>query len=178
MDKIKDPAIVLSTTSLIGLIGTTTYFFQQLSAIKADMLKMSDALTKLVIQVRDVQKGDEHKHEALHMLGEQVKNINQKIELLPSIDDIQDISEDLEGIVETLQDNNIEATLQSQQPKKRRNKNNFGSTRDRSFSKSKDEWSRSSGKRSRGEIQAKQIQEEDVEEEVDLIEAVRRQTRN
>jgi cell fate (sporulation/competence/biofilm development) regulator YmcA (YheA/YmcA/DUF963 family) len=178
MDKIKDPAMVLSTTSLIGLIGTTTYFFQQISTIKSDMLKMSDALTKLAIQVRELHNGDEHKNEALQMLGEQVKSINQKIELLPSIDDIQDISEDLEGIVETLQDNNIEATLQSQQPKKRRNKNSFGSTRDRSYTKSKDEWSRNSGKRSRIETLQKQIENEDIEEEVDLIEAVRRQTRN
>jgi TolA-binding protein len=114
MEKLKDPAMILAITANIGVVGTSAYFYKQLEAIRADLVKMSQTLTGVVRKLAEMEKGDQHKGEALHTLNDQVKNINQAIEDLPSFESIDNLDIDLNEIIAVLEENNIPIERPSQ----------------------------------------------------------------
>jgi len=107
MEKLKEPAMLLSVANSIALVGTTAYFYKQLEAIRLDMIKMSQTLTGVVRKISEMEKGEQRKGEALHTLNDQVKRINQQIDDLPSFDNFDNIDLDIDEIIAILEENNI-----------------------------------------------------------------------
>jgi TolA-binding protein len=120
MEKLKDPAMLLSVANSIGLVGTTAYFYKQLEAIRLDMVKMSQTLTGVLRKLSEMEKGEQHKGEALHTLNDQIKHINEQIEELPSFDTVDNIDFDLSEIITVLEEHNIRVERPSQQQRPRR----------------------------------------------------------
>ena len=120
MEKLKDPAMLLSVANSIGLIGTTAYFYKQLEAIRLDMVKMSQTLNGVVRKLSELEKGEQHKNEALHTLNDQIKRINDQIDELPSFDAVDNLDVDLTEIVTVLSEQNIQVERPSQQSRSRR----------------------------------------------------------
>lgn len=120
MEKLKDPAMLLSVANTIGLVGTTAYFYKQLEAIRLDMIKMSQTITGVVRKLAEIEKGEQHKGEVLHTLNDQIKRINQQIEELPSFDSIDNLDVDMNELVATLEEHNIiiERPSQVQRPRR------------------------------------------------------------
>lgn len=131
MDKLKDPAMILAVTANIGVVGTSAYFYKQIEAIRADLIKMSQTLTGVVRKIAEIEKGDQNKGEALHTLSDQIKRINQSIDELPSFDSIDELFENLDldvnEIVSVMQNNGTEIERPSQSQRRIRN----GDRRDR-----------------------------------------------
>lgn len=120
MEKLKDPAMLLSVANSIGLIGTTAYFYKQLEAIRLDMVKMSQTLTGVLRKISEMEKGEQNKSEALHVLNDQIKRINEQIDELPSFDAIDNMDIDLSEIIAVLEENNISVERPSQIQRSRR----------------------------------------------------------
>lgn len=116
----KDPAMLLSIVSLVGLVGNTAYFYKQLESIRLDMVKMSQTLTGVLRKLSELEKGDQHKSEALHALNDQVKHINEQIDYLPSFDSMENMELDISELVAVLEENNIQVERPSEQTKSRR----------------------------------------------------------
>lgn len=115
MEKIKDPAMLLAIVNSVGLVGTTAYFYKQLESIRADMVKFSQTLTGVLRKLSEIEKGDQHKNEALHTLNDQVKRINEQIEDLPTFDAMDNMDMDLSELVAVLEENNIQVDRPSQE---------------------------------------------------------------
>ena len=114
MEKLKDPAMILSVVNTLGMIGTTAYFFKQIEAIRLDMVKMSQALSGVLRKISETEKGDQHQNEALHTLNDQIKHINDNIQELPtfqelpSFDDFSMLDADIVEILRVLADKDIQ----------------------------------------------------------------------
>lgn len=115
MEKLKDAAMLLSIANSIGLVGTTAYFYKQIEAVRLDMVKMSQTMTGVLRKLSEMEKGDQHKTEALHALNDQIKRINDQIDDLPSFDSMDNIDLDLTEIIAVLEDNNIQVDRPSLQ---------------------------------------------------------------
>lgn len=107
--------MLLSIANSLGLIGTTAYFYKQLEAVRLDMVKLSQTLTGVLRKVAEMEKGDQHRSEALHALNDQVKKINDQLEEFPSLDMTDNMELDLTEIIAVLEDNNIQVDRPSQQ---------------------------------------------------------------
>jgi hypothetical protein len=114
MEKLKEPAMLLSVANSIGLVGTTAYFYKQLEAVRLDMVKMSQTLQGVLRKLSEIEKGDQNKGEALHTLNDQIKRINDQLEDIPSINEIDGFDLDLSEIVTILSENSIQVERPSQ----------------------------------------------------------------
>ena len=116
MEKLKDPAMLLAVANSIGIVGTTAYFYKQLEAMRLDMVKMSQTLTGVIKKLSEIDKGSQSRDEALHLLGDQMKRINQHLEDVPSFENLENIEMDLNEIVTVLEENEIPVERPSQLP--------------------------------------------------------------
>lgn len=114
MEKLKEPAMLLSVANSIGLVGTTAYFYKQLEVVRVDMIKMSQTLQSVLRKLSDMDKAEQNKGEALHILNDQIKRINDQLEDMPSINEIDGVDLDLSEIVSVLSENNIQVERPSQ----------------------------------------------------------------
>ena len=149
MEKLKDPAMLLSVANSIGLVGSTAYFYKQLEAIRLDMVKMSQTLTAVLRKVAEIEKGEQHKSETVHALGDQIKRLNEQIERLPSFGDFDNIDLDLTEIVDVLMENNISIERPSQASRGRRSGDRRDSRREPSVERRYDRNPRTPMTRSR-----------------------------
>lgn len=107
MEKLKDPAMVLSVTNSIAVVGTTVYFYKQLETIRLDLFKMSQTLQGVLRKIAEEEKKGQQNGEALHLLNEQIKRVEAQIEDIPSFVDVDNIDADVSEIIATLGDSNI-----------------------------------------------------------------------
>lgn len=120
MEKMKDPAMLLSLANTAAIVGTAVYFYKQVEAVRLDMVKVSQTLNGVLRKISEMEKGDQNSNEALHALNEQIKNINDQIIDLPSFDDVANADMDITEIIEILEDNNIVVKRPSQSQRVRR----------------------------------------------------------
>lgn len=114
MEKLKDPAMLLSVANSIGIVGTTAYFYKQLETMRLDMIKMSQTIQGMVRKLSELEKGDQNKSEALHTLTDQVKRTHEQLEDIPSLSELDNLDVDLGEIVAVLEENNIKVERPSQ----------------------------------------------------------------
>ena len=120
MDKLKEPAMLLSVVNSVSLVGTTAYFYKQLEAIYAELAKTTQSLTGIVAKITEMERGNQQKSEALHVLGDQLKRVSERISDLPSLDDVEELEENVQDIVLALEDNDILVERQEKHPPERK----------------------------------------------------------
>ncbi len=120
MEKMKDPAMLLSIANTAAIVGTAVYFYKQVEAVRLDMVKVSQTLNGVLKKISEIEKGDQNSNDALHTLNEQIKHINDQIGDLPSLDDIANFDMDIDEIVDILEQNNIPIKRPSQSVRIRR----------------------------------------------------------
>jgi len=128
MEKLKDPAMLLSVANSIGIVGTTAYFYKQLEAQRLDLIKLSQTLTAVTRKVAEMEKGEQNKGEALHSLNNQIKEVNQQLENMPTFEHIENLDQDLTEITSVLEDNDIPIDRPSQVVRPRRRGGDRGPT--------------------------------------------------
>lgn len=121
MEKLKEPSMLLSVANSIGIVGITAYFYKQIEAQRLDLIKMSQTLTVIARKLAEMEKGEQHKGEALHTLNDQIKTINQQLENMPSFDTFNNMDDDVSEIIAVLEENNIPVDRPSQTVRSRRN---------------------------------------------------------
>jgi hypothetical protein len=129
MEKVKDPAMVLSVVDLLGLVGTIFYFYKQNEAIRSDMVKITQTLGGVVRKLAEMEKSDQQKGEVLHGLNEQIKQLDQRISEVPNIEFADMIDGDLDEIVAALADNSIEVDRAKSYSQPRRSGDRRGPSR-------------------------------------------------
>lgn len=98
MEKLKDPAMLLSVANSIGIVGSTAYFYKQQEALRLEMVKFSQTLTVVLRKLAEIEKNDQHKSDTIHTLSEQIKRFNDQLERMPTFDTITDIDNQLERV--------------------------------------------------------------------------------
>jgi len=108
VDRLKDPATLLSVVDAIGLVGATYYFYKQNESLRADMQKMSQSIGAMVKKLGELEKTSQQNVEAVRVLNEQIKPINEQMkQFSDTITDMSGMEEDLEMITATLEKHNI-----------------------------------------------------------------------
>lgn len=107
MDKLKDPALVVSVVDLVGLIGLAGYFYKQNEYLKEDILKISNSLDATISKLREIEKKNDVTCEGLQLLNDQVKTTKHNMNNSPNYTDIDNIENNIENIMRGLKDNNI-----------------------------------------------------------------------
>lgn len=195
MEKLKDPAMSLSLANSVALVGSTIYFYRQLEVMRADMVKVTQTLNGLVRKIAEIDKIDQQKSEALHLLNDQVKSIGDSLDNLGSSEAVETVEMDLTELYNALNENNIVVERPSYFQRSRRSGDRrFNSRRDTDFEDRRD-TSRKASLRSQpsrdtetkvrtptsGRSTPKREPVVDspslYEEDTDLIGEVRRQTR-
>jgi len=129
MEKIKDPAMLLSIANSIGLVGTTTYFYKQLESMRTDMVKISQTLGGVIRKMSELEKTDQHKTESLHSLNDQIKNISTALDDISTPSMNEDLDLDLNEIIVVLEEHNIVVERPSQNIKPYRSGDRRGNSR-------------------------------------------------
>lgn len=114
MELLKDPITLLTIINTIGLAGGTFYFYKQGETFQVSLNATEQTVKKCVKMNSELDKKCEINTEGLRMLKEEIKEIQEKIRDLPTIDNIRMLDDDLEEIVEILNENNIDVVRPSQ----------------------------------------------------------------
>lgn len=192
MDKAKDPAMILSVVDLMGLVGATYYFYKANEDLELKITGQQKVIAGLVQRLTNLEKLQQHKNEGLTTLNDKIKELGETVDLLPSLDYIDTIGEDITEIAAVLQDNNINLELPSQIARSHiSNRRSTRDTRDTEYNRStigkrgvvrssRDTDSRPRGSRGAVKIDQREARVQtaghyEEEEDADLIENVRRQ---
>lgn len=105
MEKLKDPAMLLSLVNSIGLIGETVYFYKQLETVNENIEKLNANMTKLTTSFAEIKKGNMANDEQTKSLTRQLNHINN------TLDNLSVLTDDVSDIIETLYEHDIEVTL-------------------------------------------------------------------
>ena len=119
MEKLKDPAIMLSVANMVGLVGTTAYFYKQLESLRADMVALSRTMQTVVKKLDEVQRTDQRKSELVNELDREVSRMSELVNELPSFELTDNIDRDLEEVYKVLGDNGMGADRPSQERSRR-----------------------------------------------------------
>lgn len=120
MDKIKDPAMLLSIINTVALVGSGAYFYRQLESLRSDIVKISNALTGVLKKISDLDRGGQHQEEAWHALNDQIKKINEQMDNLASLELFENMDEDITEIITTLAEREIYVDRPSNNQRPRR----------------------------------------------------------
>jgi TolA-binding protein len=180
MDKFKDPAMLLSIADAVGLVGVTFYFYKQLETMRSDINKTNQNITKIVAKLGEMEKGDQNKNEMVQALNDQMKRLGYEIDDLSSLEN--NITDDIEEIIKSLESNNIIIERPGQKSKyksgdrKQRPRNEPENKREkRTEERSSKNWN----KQKQSFADNKDDRLSDVDDDEELINSVRRQqTRN
>lgn len=166
MEKLKDPAMVLSGVNSLFLIGITAYFYKEVQTLHGDVGKVTQAMNGLITKLADIQKTDIHKTELLHNMNEKVKVLTEDISQVPSFEEFNGIDMDIEEIVAMLRENNIIVERPSLTPRPRRSGDRRRGTADQDVYERTRDTPRSSLRQPRRTTQ---------QDDLDVIGEVRRQ---
>jgi Tfp pilus assembly protein PilO len=168
MDVVKQPAMALSIINTVTIIGTTGWFYKQITSLQAEQAKINELLATTIKKLEDHQKVIIQ----IPKIIETLKNMNIQInELKKAYDEISEKGEELDemkdlidNITDTLNDNGISVD----QPRK-----SSGSSRSRknrkNRNKSKTKGTTSYSSRSEDEHQ----QQTDDDDIASVVSAVR-----
>lgn len=145
MEKLKDPAMILSTVNTVGLVGVTAYFYKRLEAMQLDMMKITQTLSGVVKKLSEIEKGEQNRKEVQHALSNQINELNQLIQELPSTNDIENIDTDIEEIISNIEDQ-LQVTIDRPSPHQRHH--NVGRRNSSQYSDEEDDRRSTSARRS------------------------------
>lgn len=118
MEMLKEPRNALATANLIGLIGSTAYFYKQMEVFRLDMIRLNDTLANVVHKITELEKRDGDKVDTLRSLSTQIKQLGERMEQVPSLRSVKNIENDLFDIVHSLESKGIE--IEASVPETRR----------------------------------------------------------
>jgi hypothetical protein len=78
MEKLKDPPMMVSSASMIGVLGATYYFYKQNEALKQDMADLTHTISGVVRRLSELEKEDQNKMEAVVSMNDQLNFYIQK----------------------------------------------------------------------------------------------------
>lgn len=116
MEKFKDPAMLVALMDFLAIAGTSVYFNKELEKFRTDRQKDTQTLTSLSRQMGEMFKSSQGYMEELSHIKEDVKEIKEQLNELPSAQDMQDLDQDLDEIVSAMN----EADIPVDRPSKRR----------------------------------------------------------
>jgi len=114
MEKLKDPSMIVGTVALVSSLGSTFYFYHEIENMKKELTVISTTLNTLSAKVARSEKLDVGRTEVLQTLDNRIGELARRIDQLPTYDEHVDTREDIDELVASLRDNNIDVVLPSQ----------------------------------------------------------------
>lgn len=131
METLKDPAMILSISNTVAIVGLTTYFYKRCEAMQLDMIKISTTLTGIIKKLSDFEKGNQNLGEAQHALSTQITSLQELVNSLSINESTEDFDCDINEIISVLEQSNIFIERPSQLPRRRTERR--GSRHDEDF---------------------------------------------
>jgi hypothetical protein len=113
MEKIKEPAMILSMVNSAGLVGVTAYFYKQIEVLRQDNNKVAGALQAILKKLTELEKDGQLKGEILHKIKDEVKEISEDLQNTVTVDTLD---ADLSELVAVLGEHEIPVELPSHAP--------------------------------------------------------------
>lgn len=123
MEKVKDPAMMLSLGNTVGLIGASAYFYKQNEALKEEVAELKTTIKNLTGKLEYLSKEIIKKDDKITTIDRKVRNMNSNFDT---------IEYDIDEIVEDLNAHEIQIDRASRSKSSRRSREH---SRDRNYSK-------------------------------------------
>lgn len=120
MEKLKDPAMLVTVANSIAIVGITAYFYKQMEAQRLEQIKITQTLTTIAKKLTELEKGEQNKGEVLHTLNNQIKEINFNLENMAPFEMVDNMDIDINEIIGILEENQIHIERPSQIARPRR----------------------------------------------------------
>ena len=102
MEKLKDPAMVLSIVNTVGLVGGIYYSYKQIETLNLEIDKLNNNLKAVVSNMAEIKKLNKTTSDQTQLLTNQMNQINTTVHNLSSLTD------DVSDIIDTLYEHEIE----------------------------------------------------------------------
>jgi len=132
MDKVKDPAFILSTGNTVALIGVTVYFYKQIATIQNEISKLDEHVGNIAVKVAEQEKmtqqtpqivaSIQNLHAATTKCNNAIKSLTENLKV-----ELEDVDTFIDGITESLQNSGI--MVDSRTPKPRTDNRDRGRRR-------------------------------------------------
>ena len=119
MEKIKDPAMLLSITDAIALVGISFYFQKQIESLREDLGKITNTMGKLTEKVTSLEKSNKNGDQILIDCKKDINEYKGKISgIMEKIDSISLIEDDIYEISAVMNANKLPIELPSEYRKR------------------------------------------------------------
>lgn len=102
MEKLKDPAMVLSIVNTVGLVGGIYYSYKQIETLNLEIDKLNNNLKAVVTNMAEIKKLNKTTNDQTQLLTNQVNQINR------TVDNLSGLTDDVSNIIDTLYEYEIE----------------------------------------------------------------------
>jgi hypothetical protein len=113
MEKLKDPAMILSLVNSGGIIASYYTLNKQIEALRTDMTQLTLVLNGLVKKIAEMERGEQNKTEVMQNINQQILTITDQVNDL-SGNDLGAIEQDIREIADTLRDDGFDLDLPSE----------------------------------------------------------------
>lgn len=121
MEKMKDPAMLLSTADAIALVGVSYYFYKRLESTDAEIARISSGLAGLSNKVMELDKSLKGSDSTFtntfvstkKLIGDLERKLNDIPSTIPSMEDIYHLEDNIHEIVDALSQKQINVNLSS-----------------------------------------------------------------
>ncbi|SPN79333.1 Transmembrane domain-containing protein [Brazilian cedratvirus IHUMI] len=119
MDSLKHPGTVLSTVSLVGLLGTSAYFYKKLGDLEEELNKFSDVVVRMDRAVNQEESTKVQLESVTMAVRKYGQTLGEMKEIMDSIDlATKENERKIRAILERMEEEGMEVDLK----KKRRSK--------------------------------------------------------
>lgn len=119
MDSLKHPGTVLSTVSLVGLLGTSAYFYKKLGDLEEELNKFSDVVIRMDRAVNQEESTKVQLESVTMAVRKYGQTLGEMKEIMDSIDlATKENERKIRAILERMEEEGMEVDLK----KKRRSK--------------------------------------------------------
>ncbi len=120
MEKLKDPAMILSLVDLCGLKGITYHFHRKCEQLNAELQKNSQTLNNSLQKIAELSQDNRQLRELVAGFTRDLAQITDTVTSLPTKNTIRVLTEDIKEVAQVLGENNITVNLPSKEVSRRR----------------------------------------------------------
>lgn len=113
MEKIKDPAMILSIVDAAAIVGLTAYTYNAIKEVKEKQVEQTKTIQTLLTKINRLENDRKGLDNTVNTIDNEVKSLRDDVSSSSTIEQLDELQADLEAIVTTLKDKQIEVKLPS-----------------------------------------------------------------
>lgn len=113
MEKIKDPSMILSIVDAAAIVGLAAYTYNALKEVKEKQVEQTKTIQTLLTKINRLENDRKGLDSTVNTIDNEVKSLRDDVSSSSTIEQLDELQADLEAIVTTLKEKQIEVKLPS-----------------------------------------------------------------